>query len=406
MSNIFSAGIDALVTFFPDAVLSYTDFRIGGLDNLSMEKLLPAFWVILVALLLLFSCLVRWTSSPWAGRPPTAWACRVKPLRLVLLALAAALAGAAVSFAGLLGFVGLIVPHIMRRTVGEDSLPLLLACAWGAHPCSPCAISSPGCCSLPMRSRWASFSPWRGGPSSSGCSCGREEGEFHDSAARGLRRIRGPLVVQDVTLDLIPGEVLVLLGPNGCGKSTLLRVTAGLQPPAAGQVLVDGALAQRLSRRQLAQRITYLPQSRSVPNITAYRMVLHGRFPYLSYPRRYRPEDHAAARRALEQADAWDLAGLPVQTLSGGQRQKVYLAMALAQDTQTILMDEPTTYLDVPHQLELLDFAQAWPGRARQWCWSFTTCAWPCGLPTGEPCWTGGTCFRRAPRRSCLPPEF
>ena len=115
----------------------------------------------------------------------------------------------------------------------------------------------------------------------------------------------GPLVVQDVTLDLIPGEVLVLLGPNGCGKSTLLRVTAGLQPPAAGQVLVDGALAQRLSRRQLAQRITYLPQSRSVPNITAYRMVLHGRFPYLSYPRRYRPEDHAAARRALEQEDAW-----------------------------------------------------------------------------------------------------
>ena len=169
----------------------------------------------------------------------------------------------------------------------------------------------------------------------------------------------GPLVVQDVTLDLIPGEVLVLLGPNGCGKSTLLRVTAGLQPPVAGQVLVDGALAQRLSRRQLAQRITYLPQSRSVPNITAYRMVLHGRFPYLSYPRRYQPEDHAAARRALEQADAWDLAGLPVQTLSGGQRQKVYLAMALAQDTQTILMDEPTTYLDVPHQLELLDFAQA-----------------------------------------------
>ena len=112
----------------------------------------------------------------------------------------------------------------------------------------------------------------------------------------------GPLVVQDVSLDLNPGEVLVLLGPNGCGKSTLLKVIAGLQPPAGGQVLVDGQPAARLTRRQLAQKVTYLPQSRSVPNITAYRMVLHGRFPYLSYPRRYRPEDHAAAhvRRTLE----------------------------------------------------------------------------------------------------------
>ena len=183
----------------------------------------------------------------------------------------------------------------------------------------------------------------------------------------------GPLVVQDVSLDLKAGEVLVLLGPNGCGKSTLLKVIAGLQPPAGGQVLVDGQPAARLTRRQLAQTVTYLPQSRSVPNITAYRMVLHGRFPYLSYPRRYRPEDHAAARRALEQADAWELARLPVQTLSGGQRQKVYLAMA---------------------------------GRARRWCWSSTTCAWPCGSPTGGRCSLRAASFRRARRRNCLPPEF
>ena len=175
----------------------------------------------------------------------------------------------------------------------------------------------------------------------------------------------GPPVVQDVTLDLTPGEVLVLLGPNGCGKSTLLRTIAGLQPLSSGEVLVDGISAAGLSRRQLAQKITYLPQSRSVPNITAYRMVLHGRFPYLSYPRRYRPQDHAAAKKALEQADAWDLAGLPVQTLSGGQRQKIYLAMALAQDTQTILMDEPTTYLDIQHQLDLMRFSQTLAGEGK-----------------------------------------
>ena len=168
----------------------------------------------------------------------------------------------------------------------------------------------------------------------------------------------GPPVLRDVTLALCPGEVLALLGPNGCGKSTLLRAAAGLQPLSGGEVLVDGTSVSTLTRRQLAQTVAYLPQSRGVPNITAYRMVLHGRFPYLSYPRRYRPEDHAAARKALEQADAWELARLPVQTLSGGQRQKVYLAMALAQDTQTILMDEPTTYLDIQHQLDLMAFSQ------------------------------------------------
>ena len=169
----------------------------------------------------------------------------------------------------------------------------------------------------------------------------------------------GPPVLRDITLELHPGEVLTLLGPNGCGKSTLLRVTAGLQPLSQGNIFLGGVPIARLSRRQLAQQITYLPQSRSVPNITAYRMVLHGRFPYLSYPRRYRQEDHAAAQKALEQADAWDLASHSVQTLSGGQRQKIYLAMALAQDTETILMDEPTTYLDIQHQLDLMNFSQA-----------------------------------------------
>ena len=131
VSNIFSAGIDALVTFFPDAVLSYTDFRIGGLNNLSMDRIIPAFWVVLAALVLLFSLSSEMDILALGRETAQSLWLPVKPLRLALLALAAALAGAAVSFAGLLGFVGLIVPHIMRRTVGEDSLPLLLACALG-----------------------------------------------------------------------------------------------------------------------------------------------------------------------------------------------------------------------------------------------------------------------------------
>ena len=131
VSNIFSAGIDAVVTFFPDALLGYSDFRIGGLNNLSMDRIVPAFWVVLISLILLISLSGEMDILALGRETAQSLGLPVKPLRLVLLALAAALAGAAVSFAGLLGFVGLLVPHIMRRAVGEDSLPLLLACALG-----------------------------------------------------------------------------------------------------------------------------------------------------------------------------------------------------------------------------------------------------------------------------------
>ena len=131
MSSIFSAGIDAVVTFVPDALSGYTDFRVGGVKNLSMARLAPAFWVILIALLIALSLsneldllLLGRETAQGLGLP-------AKRLRLALLMLAAALAGAAVSFAGLLGFVGLLVPHIMRRAVGEDSFPLLVSSALG-----------------------------------------------------------------------------------------------------------------------------------------------------------------------------------------------------------------------------------------------------------------------------------
>lgn len=131
MSSMFSAGIDAVVTFCPDALSGYTDFRIGGVKNLSVSRLAPAFWIIVVVLVIALSLsneldllLLGRETAQSLGLP-------AKRLRLVLLMLAAALAGAAVSFAGLLGFVGLLTPHIMRRLIGEDSFPLLLSSALG-----------------------------------------------------------------------------------------------------------------------------------------------------------------------------------------------------------------------------------------------------------------------------------
>ena len=165
-------------------------------------------------------------------------------------------------------------------------------------------------------------------------------------------------VLRDVSLDFPPGQVTVLLGPNGCGKSTLMKTALGLLPRQGGEVLYDGVDLERLTTRQVARKAAYLPQSREVPSITARRMVLHWRFPYLGYPRRYRAEDYEAAAKALDWAGAGDLADRPVRELSGGQRQKVYLAMALAQDTETVFMDEPTTYLDVRHQLEVMSVSR------------------------------------------------
>lgn len=141
VSGMFSAGIDAVVTFVPDALAGYSDFRIGGLANLSMGRIVPSFWVLLIAFVLVFSLAGELDVLMLGADTAQSLGLRAKPLRLVLLTLAAALAGAAVSFSGLIGFVGLIVPHIMRRLMGEDSRPLLVGCALGGrgvpHPVRP-----------------------------------------------------------------------------------------------------------------------------------------------------------------------------------------------------------------------------------------------------------------------------
>ena len=175
----------------------------------------------------------------------------------------------------------------------------------------------------------------------------------HLSAGYGRRA-----VLEDISLGFAPGQVTVLLGPNGCGKTTLLKTALGLLPPVAGQVLYDGVDLRTLAPAQAARRAAYMPQNRPAPRIEARRMVLHGRFAYLSFPRQYRREDYAAADAALAAAGAADLAGRMMDTLSGGQRQKIYLAMALAQQAPTILMDEPTTWLDPRHQLEVMATAR------------------------------------------------
>lgn len=165
-------------------------------------------------------------------------------------------------------------------------------------------------------------------------------------------------VLHNIDLQFQPGKVTVLIGPNGCGKSTLLKALVRINPHSQGSVIINNAEIESYKTIELAKQMAYLSQSKNIPDITVLKMVLHGRFAYLNYPRRYRKEDYEIARRALAWVGMSDLEDEPVNRLSGGMRQKVYIAMALAQDTPVILMDEPTTYLDIYHQLKMMEMAK------------------------------------------------
>ena len=166
-------------------------------------------------------------------------------------------------------------------------------------------------------------------------------------------------VLKDVSAILEKGKLTSIIGVNGCGKSTLLKTVVRIHHHKSGEILVNERLVERLRSTELAKQVAYLPQSKKAPDITALKMVLHGRFAYLSYPRKYRPQDLEIARKSLAWAGLEDQADEMVSRLSGGMQQKVYIAMALAQDADTILMDEPTTYLDVAHQLRLMEMAKS-----------------------------------------------
>jgi iron complex transport system ATP-binding protein len=160
-------------------------------------------------------------------------------------------------------------------------------------------------------------------------------------------------IIQNIKLTLPDGQLAVIIGPNGSGKSTLLKLGAGLLAPSQGDVLADGANLQESSPRDIARRIAYMPQSRTVPDMTVETLVMHGRFPWLAYPRVYREEDVSLAENAMKQAGIIGKRGAMLAKISGGERQKAYLAMALAQDTPIVLLDEPGANLDIAVRLEL-----------------------------------------------------
>ncbi|MDO5644578.1 MAG: ABC transporter ATP-binding protein [Dermabacter sp.] len=164
------------------------------------------------------------------------------------------------------------------------------------------------------------------------------------------------LVSESLSLTVPEGSFTVIIGPNACGKSTTLRALARLLRPAAGTVLLDGTDIQQLGTRTLATRLGLLPQSATAPDgITVGSLVARGRYPHQSLFSRWSPADARAVQAALEATGMSELEARLVDELSGGQRQRAWVAMALAQDTGLLLLDEPTTFLDIAHQISLLD---------------------------------------------------
>lgn len=160
-------------------------------------------------------------------------------------------------------------------------------------------------------------------------------------------------VVQNVSATFEKGKLTGIIGTNGCGKSTLLKAMLNLLP-ATGEITIGGSKLAAMSRKEIARKVAYLSQGKATPDMTVEQLVLHGRFPHLHYPRRYSQKDREIAFSAMVQMGIADQAQKALSELSGGMRQNAYIAMALAQDTDYILLDEPTTYLDIPHQLQLM----------------------------------------------------
>ena len=163
-------------------------------------------------------------------------------------------------------------------------------------------------------------------------------------------------VARDLSLEIPTGRITCIVGANACGKSTLLRALARLLKPVAGSVLLDGQGIHTMPTKQVATKLGILPQTPVAPEgITVADLVSRGRHPHQTWLRQWSERDESVVAEAMRVTGTVELAERPVDELSGGQRQRAWIAMALAQDTDLMLLDEPTTYLDLAHQIDVLD---------------------------------------------------
>lgn len=167
------------------------------------------------------------------------------------------------------------------------------------------------------------------------------------------------LIVQDLNIQIPEGKITALVGANGCGKSTILKTLSRILQPKKGSVLLNGKSIHKQSTREVAKQLAILPQNPSAPDgLTVYELVSYGRFPYQKGFGSMNAEDRRVIEWAIEVTAMTDFSDRPIEQLSGGQRQRAWIAMALAQETDILFLDEPTTFLDMAHQLEVLELLE------------------------------------------------
>lgn len=165
-------------------------------------------------------------------------------------------------------------------------------------------------------------------------------------------------VLKNISLHFEAGKIYSIIGRNGCGKSTLLQMCCGLLKPVRGRIMIDGGNIGEIKHTELARKVSYMEQVHTVGNITVRSLVSHGRFPHLGYPRRLSGRDLEIVENSMRRAGIAALSERNVAELSGGQQQRAYLAMILAQDTDILLLDEPSSYLDIYSQFELMEIVK------------------------------------------------
>lgn len=367
---IVGIGVAAMLSAFNAWMIREADLQVamaaaiwgaGSLNGLGTEQLRPVALALclLLPLTLLLSRPMRQlelgeeiacASGVNAGRS-----------RLLLMVLGVALTALVTATAGPISFIALCAPQIARRLTRSAGVALLFSGLTGGAAVAFRRLGCPACAGSAASGR-------------------RDDGQHRrvllplSSHSRGSQMTKSlsvsdrlyadtitlrydeRTISRELSITIPDGAFTVIVGPNACGKSTLLRALSRLLAPAAGQVILDGRSLRDLPPKEVARRLGLLPQSSSAPEgITVADLVSRGRYPHQSFLRQWSKADEEAVIRAMEATRVAELSGRLVHELSGGQRQRVWIAMVLAQETPILLLDEPTTFLDIAHQIELME---------------------------------------------------
>lgn len=331
----------------------------GSLNGLTWAKTWPSAPIIVLMLIAAALLVRRMRLLEMGDDTACALGVSVERSRLLMMLVAVVLTAAATALAGPISFIALVAPHIARRISGTAR--------WGLPSCAVrCAVTTGSRSLRPTTVYAVSTSGWRRYRQprrylpyrlvNSGVS---------QKMTESVARLRGEqltlgygkyTVAENLTVEIPDGHFTAIIGPNGCGKSTLLRTLSRLMTPAHGHVWLDGEQIQHYASKEVARRIGLLAQNATTPgDITVQELVARGRYPHQPLFTRWRKEDEEAVTKAMQATGITHLADQSVDTLSGGQRQRAWIAMVLAQETAIMLLDEPTTWLDISHQIDLLE---------------------------------------------------